>query len=80
MNEIRQAVPAPGWFTLAAIGALLWELLGGGLLVRGDSIATMYGVDAYPALVLIDRSGTIVYSSSGLEEKGLEAAVVANLK
>ena len=33
MNEIRQAVPAPGWVTLAAIGALLWELLGGGLLV-----------------------------------------------
>lgn len=33
MNEVRETVPAPGWFTLAAIGALLWELLGGGLLI-----------------------------------------------
>lgn len=33
MNDIRETVPAPGWFTLAAIGALLWELLGCGLLV-----------------------------------------------
>ena len=33
MNEVHDRVPAPGWFTLAAIGALLWELLGCGLLV-----------------------------------------------
>ena len=33
MNEIRETVPAPGWFTLAAIGSLLWELLGCGLIV-----------------------------------------------
>lgn len=32
MNVIRETVPAPGWFTLAAIGAVLWELLGCGLL------------------------------------------------
>lgn len=33
MNENREEVAAPGWFTLAAIGSLLWELLGGGLLI-----------------------------------------------
>ena len=33
MNELRETVPAPGWFTLAAIGAVLWELLGCAMLV-----------------------------------------------
>jgi hypothetical protein len=33
MNENRTIHPAPRWFTPAAIGALLWELLGCGLLV-----------------------------------------------
>jgi hypothetical protein len=28
MNGNRRTFPAPGWFTLAAIGALLWELAG----------------------------------------------------
>ena len=46
----------------------------------GDSIATAYGVDAFPALVLLDPSGKVVYSSSGLQEKELEAAIVSNLQ
>lgn len=33
MNDNRAANPAPGWFTFAAIGALLWEVLGCGLIV-----------------------------------------------
>lgn len=28
MNEDRQSIPAPGWFNVAAAGALLWELAG----------------------------------------------------
>lgn len=28
MDEIREGRPAPGWFIIAAIGALLFELLG----------------------------------------------------
>ena len=37
------------------------------ILTGGDSIATLYGVDAYPAFVLIDRSGAVVYYYIGLE-------------
>ena len=33
MNELRTSVPTPAWFSAAAIGALLWELLGCGLFV-----------------------------------------------
>jgi thiol-disulfide isomerase/thioredoxin len=50
------------------------------ILTGGDSIAKQYGVDSYPALVLIDRLGNVIYSSSGLFEKELEAAIAANLK
>jgi thiol-disulfide isomerase/thioredoxin len=50
------------------------------ILTGGDSMAAQYGVDAYPAIVLIDRSGKVIYSSSGLFEKELEAAIYANLK
>lgn len=28
MNDNRQTISAPGWFTVAAAGALLWELAG----------------------------------------------------
>jgi len=50
------------------------------ILTGGDSIATAYGVEAYPAMVLIDRSGKVVYSASGLFEDKLEAAIVAALE
>ena len=33
MDETRADSPAPGWFKLAAIGALLWEALGSALFV-----------------------------------------------
>lgn len=34
MMHDRQTIPAPGWFSLAAVGALLWELLGCALLLN----------------------------------------------
>ncbi|MDI1241892.1 MAG: TlpA disulfide reductase family protein [bacterium] len=49
------------------------------ILTGGDSIAVAYGVESYPAFVLIDKSGNVVYSSSGLEEEKLAAAIVVNL-
>jgi thiol-disulfide isomerase/thioredoxin len=49
------------------------------ILTGGESIAKPYGVEAYPAFVLVDRNGRVVYSSSGLDEKELEAAILANL-
>lgn len=49
------------------------------VLTGGEAIAEAYGVDAYPALVLIDGSGKVVYSASGLDEKELEREIVANL-
>ena len=49
------------------------------ILTGGESIAKAYGVDAYPAFFLVDKNGKVVYSSSGLFEKDLEAAIVANL-
>lgn len=33
MTEGRSAAEAPAWFSIAAIGALLWEILGCGLFV-----------------------------------------------
>src|SRR5688572_11738078 len=33
MNDNRVAISAPAWFRLAAVGALLWEILGCGLFV-----------------------------------------------
>lgn len=50
------------------------------ILTGGDSIAPAYGVDAFPAFVLVDRSGIAVYSSSGLRDTELDAAIGANLK
>jgi len=34
MMHDRQTISAPGWFGLAAIGAMLWELLGCALLLN----------------------------------------------
>jgi thiol-disulfide isomerase/thioredoxin/outer membrane lipoprotein-sorting protein len=50
------------------------------ILTGGDSIAAAYGVEAFPAFVLIDGSGKVIYSSSGMEEKELHAAIAVNLK
>jgi thiol-disulfide isomerase/thioredoxin/outer membrane lipoprotein-sorting protein len=50
------------------------------ILTGGESIAKVYGVEAYPAIVLVDRNGKVVYSSSGLFEKELEAAIIAGLQ
>lgn len=50
------------------------------ILTGGDSIATAYGVEEYPSLVLIDRSGKVVYSSRGLHLLELEADIVTNIK
>jgi thiol-disulfide isomerase/thioredoxin len=49
------------------------------ILMGGDSVANAFGVEAFPAIVLVDKSGKVVYSSSGMDEKVLEAAIVANL-
>jgi hypothetical protein len=32
MSDIRESQGAPGWFTAAAIGVLVWELVGGAML------------------------------------------------
>ncbi len=49
------------------------------ILTGGDSIAKAFGVEGYPAIVLVDKNGNVAYSSSGLFEKELEAAILANL-
>jgi thiol-disulfide isomerase/thioredoxin len=49
------------------------------ILTGGDLIAADYGVDAFPALVLIDAKGKVVYSSSGLFEDELTLAIEAAL-
>jgi len=33
MKDNREAITVPAWFTIAAVGALLWEILGAGLFV-----------------------------------------------
>jgi thiol-disulfide isomerase/thioredoxin len=49
------------------------------ILVDGEKAGDDYGVGAYPALVLIGKDGKIVYSSLGLFEKELQAAITATL-
>ena len=49
------------------------------ILTGGDLIAADYGVDAFPALMLIDAKGKVVYSSSGLFEDELTLAIEAAL-
>ncbi|MFL6469197.1 MAG: TlpA family protein disulfide reductase [Pyrinomonadaceae bacterium] len=50
------------------------------ILTGGESIAKAYGVGAYPAIILIGPDGRVLYASSGLQERELEDAIVANLK
>ena len=52
MNDQRADGVAPGWFTIAAVGALLWEMLGGGLF-----LAT---VAADPAAMPIDQRAALL--------------------
>ncbi|PYT01296.1 MAG: hypothetical protein DMF63_00125 [Acidobacteria bacterium] len=47
------------------------------ILTGGDSIAKAFGVEAFPAFVLVDANGKVIYSSGGLEEKELDAAILA---
>jgi thiol-disulfide isomerase/thioredoxin/outer membrane lipoprotein-sorting protein len=50
------------------------------ILVEGESTGDAYGVGSYPAIVLIGRDGKIAYSSLGLFEKDLEAAIKSSLE
>lgn len=50
------------------------------ILTGGESLANAYGVEAYPAFVLISKAGKVVFSSSGLQEKELEDAIMANIQ
>ena len=50
------------------------------ILTGGESLEIVYGVQAFPAIVLIDTSGKVVYSSSGFFENEVVAAITANLK
>jgi peroxiredoxin len=50
------------------------------IVTGGDSIAAAYGVDAYPSVVLVGELGKVLYSSKGVDEKELEAAITSNLR
>ena len=64
----KEALDAAGKAHMARTGELHGSLL------------SAFSGESYPAIVLIDRSAKVVYSASGLFEKELEAAIVANLK
>ena len=50
------------------------------ILTDGEPTADLYGVGAYPAIVLIAKDGKIAYASLGLFEKELEPAIKASLE
>jgi hypothetical protein len=52
MNDERTVGTAPGWFTIAAIGALLWEILGCGMF-----LATVF---SDPTTLPIDQRAAIL--------------------
>ena len=50
------------------------------ILTEGEATGDAYGVGGYPAIVLIGKDGKIAYTSMGLFEKELDAAIKASLQ
>jgi peroxiredoxin len=49
-------------------------------LYKGKSIAPSYGVSSAPTFFLINKDGTIIYTSSGFDKEKLIAAINENIK
>jgi len=49
------------------------------VLIGSNAIEETYGISGFPAIVLIDKSGTILYSGYGFDEKKLDALVGQNI-
>ena len=49
------------------------------ILIDGETTGDAYGVDGYPAIVLIGKDGKIAYASLGLFDKELDTAIKASL-
>jgi thiol-disulfide isomerase/thioredoxin len=49
------------------------------VLTGDNKIDKDYGVFSFPAVVLIDKRGTVIYASDGLDEKKLESVINQNI-
>jgi thiol-disulfide isomerase/thioredoxin len=46
-----------------------------GLLLKGDDVATQYGVTGIPAFFIMDHDGRVLYTGQGFNEKAIRAAL-----
>lgn len=49
------------------------------MLYNGSAFAKSLGVFAYPSVILIDKSGNVIYAANGFEHEKIEALIKANL-
>ena len=79
MDEITPQGPAPGWFTAAGIGILLWELLGGAMFVSQLRIDPAL-VDAADRAVLAAAPQWMIAAYSFAVVTGVAGAVLLLLR
>ncbi len=49
------------------------------MLWQGEKLAEYYGVSAYPTIILLDRTGKVLYTEVGFDEKKIEKIIEENL-
>ena len=75
MNDNRRTVAVPAWFNLAAIAALLWEMLGGAIFwLRTTADRATLPVDERAVLEAMPQWVTIAFAIAILS--GLAGAIL----
>lgn len=49
------------------------------MLWEGEKLAEYYGVSAYPTIILLDKTGKVLYAEVGFDEKKIEKIIEENL-
>jgi thiol-disulfide isomerase/thioredoxin len=49
------------------------------MLYDGEKLAESLGIYAYPATLILDRNGKIIYSSSGFDKEDIEKIIKENM-
>lgn len=79
MNDNRRTIAVPAWFNLAAIGAVLWELLGAGIFwLRAAADRAALPVDERAVIEAMPQWATLAFAVAVLS--GLAGAVLLLLR
>jgi thiol-disulfide isomerase/thioredoxin len=49
------------------------------MLFGAETLAEEYGIPAYPAIIILDKSGKIIYTAMGFDQQAIEKVIKANL-